>query len=469
MHPKAFSHSENAPSQPTVPISHIVNSVSHPTVPISRIVNNKIQSAIPIARVNKTNFIDTELKKDTKSPTSNPSKPIARIGNATFHHSEPIEKTVNATLRIGYAKFAPNFLKSGPWTRIVSFVALLGVLYLFFMAGTVSYRFFSDSIVAPIILSPDADLVIQSKLNLGRLLTERQMISARIEDNKASIHAADQALLKVKELYATSERSLDWLVEVTKKMAVSGISDYKAITQQQAIISQAIKHQKKAVVEARKNLEAGLVHKSDLDREEGALRQLLVTLLQNKRDQLAADVQLHRNALTEKALKQQNNKTHLLTPEMLVRLDQTIRLELDVLRLEAERRTKMGQLIVDKEEGAKIDDLVKQMKARPIFRAIETSQNVAFVPYTQIEGVIPGATVFHCSVWGLFSCIHVGKVTELLPGEVVAQDPWGTPSRGQYAILDLSVPTAAQSKSLRIRRINTQLSKETSSTTSSKY
>jgi hypothetical protein len=73
------------------------------------------------------------------------------------------------------------------------------------------------------------------------------------------------------------------------------------------------------------------------------------------------------------------------------------------------------------------------------------------VPYTQIEGVRTGAPVFHCAVWGVFACRHVGKVDQLLPGEVAMQDPWGTPMRGQYALLDLFQPDAAQSKVLRVR------------------
>jgi hypothetical protein len=45
----------------------------------------------------------------------------------------------------------------------------------------------------------------------------------------------------------------------------------------------------------------------------------------------------------------------------------------------------------------------------------------------------------------------VGHIAELLPGEAVVQDPWGSPARGQYAIMDLSDAQAAQSKTLRVR------------------
>ena len=47
--------------------------------------------------------------------------------------------------------------------------------------------------------------------------------------------------------------------------------------------------------------------------------------------------------------------------------------------------------------------------------------------------------------------LDVGRVAEVLPGEVVTQDPWGTIARGQYAILELSDHDAAKEKVLRAR------------------
>jgi hypothetical protein len=188
-----------------------------------------------------------------------------------------------------------------------------------------------------------------------------------------------------------------------------------------------------------------------LVREESGYRQLRVAALQNERERFAADVLLRRQELTKEALHQRNAKSRPLTPELLAQHDQHVRVELDLLRIEGERRSKLAQQQADEKELARMDELIAQMKARPIFRAIGSSQNVAYVPYTQIRDVVPGATVHDCSIWGVFLCKPVGKVAELLPGEVAMQDPWGTPTRGQYAILDLTDPSAARSRSLRIR------------------
>ena len=42
-------------------------------------------------------------------------------------------------------------------------------------------------------------------------------------------------------------------------------------------------------------------------------------------------------------------------------------------------------------------------------------------------------------------------MTEILPGEVIVPDPWGSMARGQYAVMELQDQHAAQSKTLRVR------------------
>jgi hypothetical protein len=137
-------------------------------------------------------------------------------------------------------------------------------------------------------------------------------------------------------------------------------------------------------------------------------------------------------------------------PEELVWQEQTVRLELELLRVEAERRGKLAQKRALTERLATIDQLASEMRARPIFQAVERSLDLAFVPYTQMKGVEKGAAVYSC-VWGLFFCENVGQIAEVVPGEVILPDPWGNQSRGQYAVLKLSDKAAARAKVLRVR------------------
>lgn len=334
--------------------------------------------------------------------------------------------------------------------RLASLVALSGVISGLAYAGGASYHVLHDSFVAPIILSPDNDVVIQSKLSLARVVAERQTFAARIEQNRAGAESARRAIAHLEALRADASRALDWSRMLNEKEASVGAGTLAHLDAQKAEVMKMTASEEAYLAELRKNVEAGLAHRSELAREENALSELRIAALQNERDRLAAELQEHTTAMTEKALRV-GGHGGAATPEMRAQRNELVHIELEILKLENELTEKVVQQRADEEGLAKADELIAQMKARPVFRAIESSQNVAFVPYTQLAGVHAGDDVFACDVWGVFACRPVGRVAEVVPGEVATQDPWGTPARGQYALLTLTDPVAAQAKTLRIR------------------
>jgi hypothetical protein len=347
--------------------------------------------------------------------------------------------------------------------RLLSLAALSGVVSGLAYAGGAGYHVLRDAFVAPIILSPDSDLVIQSKLSLGRVIAERQTVAARIEQSHAAAESARRAIAHLEELRGDAGRALDWSRVVTDKQAAAGADALARLAEQKVEVERMTAKQAAYVADVRKNVEAGLVHKAELAREENALGELRVAALQNDRDRLAAELQQRTAVMTQEALRAGPRGRRLATPEMLSQREELVHIELDLLKLQAELTEKVVQERADREELAKADELIAQMKARPIFRAVESSQNVAFVPYTQLAGVHAGDDVYACDVWGVFACHPVGRVAEVLPGEVATQDPWGTPARGQYALLTLTDPTAAQAKTLRIREPSAAPAPETRS------
>jgi hypothetical protein len=342
-------------------------------------------------------------------------------------------------------------------TRILSLLTLLGVLIGLAYGGVTAYRVVHDSFVAPIIFSPDNDLVIQNKLNLSRLLAERQRLLTRIAQGGAAVAIADQGIARLQEFRRSISKSLAWSKALTTKQASVSTQELERLEQQKAVIESMTADQQKYVDEMKKNLEAGLIRKSDLERHQGALDQLRIAWLQNARDQLTAQVQLETASFTQDVLDKKSSTAGLVTPEMAAQRDQAIRIELDLLKLQADRQAKLAEQRTDQDELQKLDESIADMKRRPIFRAIEVSQNVAFTPYSQLEGVHPGSAVYDCKLWTVFACERVGQVAQLLPGEVAMQDPWGTPSRGQYALLELTDAMAARSKVLRVREASSDL------------
>jgi hypothetical protein len=180
------------------------------------------------------------------------------------------------------------------------------------------------------------------------------------------------------------------------------------------------------------------------------LSQMKISLIDNDRARITSEESKDEALLAQKALRDRNKPGHIATPEMLSQQESIVRLTTEVIKLRSERRSAVAEKAHLDEELRMIDQLMGQLKERPTFSAADTSMTVAFVPYTQIDGVERGAEVYDC-IWGLFACTPVGHVTKLLPGEVILPDPWGTLTRGQYATMDIDNAESTRSKTLRVR------------------
>lgn len=335
-------------------------------------------------------------------------------------------------------------------TRLFSIAALCGtVCGLGYLAKT-GYHVATDAFVVPVVLSPDSDLVIQSKLSRAALMAEQMRSVTKKEEIDAELSAADQAIEELKVLHASASKSLEWTSALTAAQASAGVVDLRALGEQRGEIATMVTAQEALVAQTKQELDVGLVSKADYARQVQALGQMRVSAIENERARIVAGVQMGQNTLAQRALRGGHGPGSISTPEMLQQQDQLVRLKCDLLKREAERRAKTSERRHIEEELSRIDELLAQLNQRPIYRAIDASTNVAFIPYSQLEGVANGAKVYEC-VWGLMACNAVGTLTELLPGEVIVPDPWGSPARGRYAVMQLDDQHAAQSKTLRVR------------------
>jgi hypothetical protein len=334
-------------------------------------------------------------------------------------------------------------------TRVFALLALTALFAAVGRGVIAAYYAVTDAFVTPIILTPDSDLVLPSKLSLANLLGERQTWEMRGAAASAAMEVADRGIAKLTQLRDATAKALAWSDMVSSTMQGSTEKDLSALEQQKQLLEQHLADQRAYVAEMQHNLEAGLARKSDVLREQATVSQLQVELLDNQRAQLASAALHRQNSLEQEALRGQHQG--LRTPQMLQQQDQLVRIELELTKLQADKSTRSDELRVANDEMHKLDALIAEMKRRPVFRAVESRQNVAFLPYAQSDGVTDNAAVYECRILGMFACERVGNVLEVLPGEVNMQDPWGTPTRGQYALLDLDDPRAARAKALRLR------------------
>jgi hypothetical protein len=339
--------------------------------------------------------------------------------------------------------------KSWFGTRISALVALTGALCGVGYVGNTAYHVATDSFVAPIILSPDSDMVIQSKLSMSQLLAEKIRLDTKRVEIDSELQAAGAAIEQLKVLQAVATKALDWTTAITEKQSAGGARELRALGHQKRVLGKMVAHQESFVAQMKKDADVGLVTRSDYAREVQMLNQLHVASIETDRARIVSEVQMGQLAMTQRALKG-DGANRIWTPEMLMQQDQLVRVQCELFKLEAENRAKTSERRQIDSELAKLDELIGQLKQRPVFRATEANTNVAFVPYSQMESVKGGADIYEC-FWGIVSCKRVGRVAELLPGEVIVPDPWGTPARGQYAIMDLEQQQAAHSRTLRVR------------------
>lgn len=331
-------------------------------------------------------------------------------------------------------------------TRLFAFGALTAFLSVLGYVGNQGYHAATDSFVAPIILSPDNDAVISSKLKLTELTVEKAKTSAQIAAVDADVEASARALDRLHALHATTSHALAWTAQLTDRQGAAVTKELASLEKQRAALGDLLGKQASVTEQVRENARAGLVTKLDLAREEQATGRWRVALLETERSSLQAKLVLQEVAVARKSLAHGGPAM----PEQIARDEQLVRIELESMKLEAEQRSKRAERKVLDDKLTAIVGIEKQLMTRPIFRALDRSLDVAFVPYTQIDGLERGASVYDC-IWGIFHCHKVGTVSELVPGEVILPDPWGNQARGQYAVLDLDEQESARSKTLRVR------------------
>jgi hypothetical protein len=332
-------------------------------------------------------------------------------------------------------------------TRLSAFVALCGVTAALGYGAYTVYACARDSFAVPTILSPSSEVVAATTLKLGELHVERVRALAEIEGIDADMAGAEQALGRLRELKRTSSDALHWTSKMTSQKATVSAAELEALESQKRVIVDMLAEQRELTGKAQQDVEAGIISRSEFARQQQALSQVQLALLDNTRamsrgQSAMAESQLARQALSEQSAPQM--------PELVTRQEQMIRVDLEIVRIDAERRAKVAQRDALVERVAQVDEMVQQIEERPLFQAVERDLELAFVPYTQLAGVAPGAEVHEC-VWGLFWCHAVGTVAQMVPGEIVQADPWGSQVRGEYVVLDLTEHEAARAKTLRIR------------------
>ena len=369
--------------------------------------------------------------------------------------------STDVTTSIGSAASAAARLR----TRIAAILVLALTSGGLGWLGVNVYHIFDDAWVAPLHLSPDSDRVVGLRLQLNRQESEMARVQAEVERIDSDIEAIDAGIERLSTMYGDSQESMVWEATLRTEEAESIERMIDNLTRQRSLLARLYERQESLTEETRDDLQAGLVSRDTLRREEQALDALALSRAENERQ--LEEARLHEREArvasqayrTELADGEATEQAGVVTevpdgrmPEVAAGEEREVRIELELIELQSERRGLMTLRAAAVQRLEEERELLDEIQTRPLYRAIHRSTDVAFVPYEELDGVEAGGRVMAC-VWNLFACHDVGTVVEVLPGETITEDPWGDLARGQFAILDLDDSDAIREKVLRVRSV----------------
>jgi hypothetical protein len=345
------------------------------------------------------------------------------------------------------------------WTsRVLALLCLMGIAAGTAYATTLVHSALSDAWVAPLRLSPDNERVVDLRIQQTKEKADRARLSAEIVGIDQELQAVDVSLKRMQSLSTDYRGALVWTAVAQSKELRDLAQQSNELQSKGEMLSRLLGEQRAILARADSDRAAGLITSTDFDRQSIAVHQLEV-------EQQGCEIELAKveasrsgaaargQALTSASSGPSDPGRHRssqLSPDVIKFYDDQVRVELEVARLEAEKRS--AQARREAAQGA-LDDmgqLLRELESRPLYRAMQQNTDVAFAPYDHLRRFAVGDEVYACML-SVFACRVVGTVTELVSGEVITQDPWGELARGQYVILEMRDRSALFERVLRIR------------------
>jgi hypothetical protein len=313
-------------------------------------------------------------------------------------------------------------------------LTLIVVLLVGYITESIFY-FISDSWVQPIIVSKGDEKIVLASSQLAEQQNNRDRIASDLQQAEQGIARQQmfqtQFMNTVRADLAGRKLVLQQLRGIAGEYATAGAS----VTGTNATYAAAER------ARLHKEYAAGLVDRNAMLAGNFSGAQITTSSLgiQEKRvetEQRAADLQMQVTSL-EAILSGKDDATGILSYEIL-----KIKQEYDNSMLEMNKAIATRDSL--KSSLARQDDIVKTLSSESYMRALKDNASVAFVPYGNMKGITSGASLYGCKL-GMIVCHKVGKVVEVLPGEVQAKHPHRDKMlRGQLVEVTIEDGAAAQ-------------------------
>jgi hypothetical protein len=352
----------------------------------------------------------------------------------------------------------PRTIASPKATRLFSLVALGALAAGLVTASRGAYLAVTDAWVAPTQLGPQSREVVAFRMQAAKDREQRARFESELTSAAAEIVAIDLSLSRLRTLEDVYSKAIRWSTSDRDDQRGALLGQKALLERQRELTVEAIDREKTALERAKHNLAAGAITATELDAAQDALARTQLARSEKELEYIKVDAALEEASRAASALGAaarppsagRRGESHA-SPDV-VRLDEVrINLELQIARLDAERRAVEARERAARESLKNMDDLEAELDSTPLFLAAQRDIDLAFVPYAHLKGVQAGDGVYTCR-WFLFGCRDVGRIRRILPGEVVTDDPWGSVARGHYVELEMTDGAAMTERTLRVRR-----------------
>jgi len=317
--------------------------------------------------------------------------------------------------------------------RVLGFAILTTIVFaLVGYLATAGFYLVSTSWVVPTIVSPTDEKVVALKSELGAQQNERDRLARELADAERAI-ITEQSFQAQFAAAVASDRD-GRLSALHRTRALAG-----AAAQTRAEIrrtSEAFAQDSSAKMS--EQYRAGMIDRHDMLDGKHQLAQISSTNLSLAERQAAFETEsseLARQASALDALL--SDRDAPLSYDAL-----KIKRDLDTSRLALSKAIAVRDTL--RASLTRQDEMLAGLRTSAYLRAIKDGATVALVPYANLDRTTPGAPLYACKL-AMVWCHQVGKVVQVLPGEVAVRHPHrDSVVRGQMIELELTDAEAAK-------------------------
>ena len=321
--------------------------------------------------------------------------------------------------------------------------------------GVNAFYLFADSWVAPVILSPHHERVLQVSSQALAHQHQRRKLEGERMALESHVAAADRAIALNEGFQRSFTEALS--EELSSREAYLEQAEHLELEHREserAVMDANQAFLETAAPELEAQYEAGLLDRSSYTQARRSLAAMTQTELSLRQSglQLSSVVRDSRRAVD--SMHGALDPTAAETPpearsyDVLVMQQEFQRSVIETHRLRRERANALRLVGLLEESIASYDQLLIELEASPYKRALRERVDLAFAPYENLDEVSEGRALYGCSA-GLIWCRRVGRVVATLDGEVAVKHPLRSELvRGLMIEIDLEDARWAEDKAL---------------------